>query len=76
MNKSILVKIVKWICDGYVDALITGIEENESYFPYTIVVIHFIDELQRKNIKIDYKEIFNDSIIDNVLKEANDYLMR
>ena len=76
MNKSILVKIVKWICDGYVDALITGIEENESYFRYTIVVIHFIDELQRKNIKIDYKEIFNDSIIDNVLKEANDYLMR
>ncbi|CCY47077.1 unknown [Firmicutes bacterium CAG:822] len=76
MNKSILIKIVKWICDGYVDALITGIEENENYFPYTIAVIHFIDELQRKNIKIDYKEIFNDSIIDNVLKEANDYLMR
>ena len=45
MNKSILIKLANWICDGYVDVLVTGIEENEHYFPYTIALVHFIDEL-------------------------------
>lgn len=76
MNKSVLVKIVKWICDGYVDTLITAVEENEQYFPYTIALVHFIDELQRKGIKVNYGELVNDSIIDNVFKEANGYLER
>ena len=76
VNKSVLRKLAEWICDGYVDALITGIEENEYYFPYTIALVHFIDELQRKCIKVNYSELVNDSIIDNVLKEANDYLTR
>lgn len=69
VNRSILIKLVDWICDGYADALVTGIEENEHYFPYTIALVHFIDELQRKCIKANYDELVNDSIIDNVLKE-------
>ena len=76
VNKSILINLVDWICDGCADALVTGIEENEHYFPYTIALVHFIDELQRKCIKVNYNELVNDSIIDNVLKEANDYLAR
>ncbi len=45
VNKSVLRKLTEWICDGYVDVLVTGIEENEYYFPYTIALVHFIDEL-------------------------------
>ena len=45
MNKSVLRKLTEWICDGYVDVLVTGIEENEYYFPYNIALVHFIDEL-------------------------------
>ena len=76
MNKSILIKLANWICVGYVDVLVTGIEKNEHYFPYTIVLVHFIVELQGKCIKVNYNELVNDFIIDNVLKEANDYLAR
>ena len=76
VKEEALRKIVSSICDDYIDTLLTGIEENEYYFPYTIALVHFIDELQRKCIKVNYSELVNDSIIDNVLKEANDYLTR
>ena len=44
-------KIVEFVCDGYIDSLLTSIKEYEEYFPYTIACVNFINELNKKNQK-------------------------
>ena len=41
MNNEILINIITNICDGYVDSIMTGIEECEEDFPYTIACCDF-----------------------------------
>ena len=69
-------KVIESICDGYVDTLITGIDEYEKNFPYTIACANFIYELKQKNIIVDFNIIFDDSIIDMVFRETSNYLAR
>lgn len=47
MERFTLRKIVSSICDDYIDTLITGIEDNEDDFLYTIACSNFIDELKK-----------------------------
>ena len=47
MERFALRKIVSSVCDDYIDTLLTGIEENEDDFPYTIACSNFIDELKK-----------------------------
>ena len=76
MKEDVLRKLIESICDGYVDTLITGIEEYEKNFPYTIACANFIYELKQKNILVDFNIIFDDSIVDIVLRETSNYLAR
>ncbi len=41
-------KVISLISEKFADTLLTGIEEMPKYFPYTLVVIHFITELRKK----------------------------
>ena len=76
MKEDVLMKLIESICDGYVDTLITGIEEYEKNFPYTIACANFIYELKQKNILVDFNIIFDDSIVDMVFRETSNYLAR
>lgn len=76
MKEAILRKLIESICDDYVDTLMTGIEEYEKNFPYTIACANFIYELKQKNILVDFNIIFDDSIVDMVLRETCSYLAR
>ena len=76
MKENVLRKLIESICDGYVDTLMTGIEEYEKNFPYTITCANFIYELKQKNILVDFNIIFDDSIIDMVFRETSNYLAR
>lgn len=76
MKEDVLRKLIESICDGYIDTLITGIEEYEKNFPYTIACANFIYELKQKNILVDFNIIFDDSIVDMVLRETSNYLAR
>lgn len=76
MKDEVLRKIIEFVCDGYIDALLTGIEEYEKDFPYTIACANFISELKRKNILVDFNIVFDDSIIDMVFRETSNYLAR
>ena len=76
MKEDVLRKLIESICDDYVDTLMTGIEEYEKNFPYTIACANFIYELKQKNILVDFNIIFDDSIVDMVLRETSNYLAR
>lgn len=76
MKEAILRKLIESICDDYVDTLMTGIEEYEKNFPYTIACANFIYELKQKNILVDFNIIFDDSIVDMVLRKTCNYLAR
>ena len=76
MKEAILRQLIESICYDYVDTLMTGIEEYEKNFPYTIACANFIYELKQKNILVDFNIIFDDSIVDMVLRETCSYLAR
>lgn len=48
MKEDVLIKIVEMICLGYVDTILTGIEEQECRFPYTIACANFMSDLKEK----------------------------
>lgn len=75
-NVETLRKILTIVCDNYIDTILTGIEENEKDFPYTIAVANFINELKEKNIIINFYEQIDDSIIDMINRETCNYLAR
>lgn len=76
MKEQVLKDLLTSISEDYVDTLLTGIEEYEKDFPYTISCINFISELKSKNIIVNFYSIFDDSIVDMVYRETSNYLAR
>lgn len=76
MNNEILINIITNICDGYVDSIMTGIEECEEDFPYTIACCKFLSKLKEHNILISFNGAFEDRIVDMVYREMSNYLAR
>lgn len=76
MREDIMRKLITMICDDYIEALLTGIEEYEQDFPYTIACANFMSELKSKNIIVDYYKTFEVSIRDMVYRETSNYLAR
>ena len=76
MKDEILRKIIDFVCDGYIDALLTGIEEYEKDFPYTIACANFISELKSKNIIVNLYTTFDMQIVDMIYRETSNYLAR
>lgn len=76
MKEEALKKMIALLCDGYVDTLLTGIEECGKDFPYTIACANFIGELKEKNIIVNFFNAFDDSIVDMVFRETSNYLAR
>lgn len=75
MQKDVLKNIVKMVCDGYVETILTGIEEQNELFPYTIACANFISELKDKNILVNFNNIFTDKVSDKLFREASSYLV-
>lgn len=76
MERFALRKVITSVCDDYIDTLLTGVEENESDFPYTIACSNFIDELRKKNIIVDLYSTFDCKILDMIYRETSNYLAR
>ncbi len=76
MKEEALRKIVSSICDDYIDTLLTGIEENEKDFSYTLACANFISELKSKNIIVNLYTTFDMQIVDMIYRETSNYLAR
>lgn len=77
MKEEALRKIVSMVCDGYIDTIMTAIEEeNIKGFPITIACANFIAELKAKNIIVELVGTFEDTIIDRIFREVSNYLAR
>lgn len=76
VKEEALRKIVSSICDDYIDTLLTGIEENEKDFPYTLACANFISELKEKNIIVNLYTTFDMQIVDMIYRETSNYLAR
>ena len=76
-EKDALRKIISMVCNGYIDTIMTAIEEdNTKDFPYTIVCANFIAELKEKNIIVELVGTFEDTIIDRIFRDVSNYLVR
>lgn len=78
MKEKVLRKVIESICDGYVDTLITGIDEYEKNFPYTIACANFIyeyvdiiklDKIKRKKNNICDIQVANIKLRDSKIKK-------
>lgn len=76
MREEILRKLITLISEDYIDTLLTGIEEYEKDFPYTIACANFMSELKNKNIIVDFYKTFDVSIRDMIYRETSNYLAR
>lgn len=76
MREDIMRKLITMICDDYIEALLTGIEEYEQDFPYTIACTNYISELKEKNIIVEFNEVFIDTVRDRIYRETSNYLAR
>lgn len=79
MRENELRKIISFVCDDYVDTILTSLEEEEDIvkdFPYTIACSNFIGELRDKNIIVDLVNTFEDTIIDRIVREISNFLAR
>lgn len=77
MNEDILRKIISIVCDGYVETIITAIDENGTKdFPYLAACSNFIAELKSKNIIVELVGTFEDTVIDRIFREVSNYLAR
>lgn len=76
MREEMLRKLITLITEDYIDTLLTGIEEYEKDFPYTIACANFMSELKSKNIVVDFYTTFEVSIRDMVYRETTNYLAR
>ena len=72
MNKNVAINVLINICDGYVDAIMTGLEEENDRLMYTRALVNFITNIG--NCRIN--EIFVDTFLDKVSKEITMYLAR
>lgn len=76
MKEEILRKLITLISEDYIETILTGIEEYEKDFPYTIACANFMSELKDKNIIVDFYTTFEDRIRDMVYRETSNYLAR
>ena len=76
MREEMLRKLITLITEDYIDTLLTGIEEYEKDFPYTIACANFMSELKSKNIVVDFYTTFEVSIRDMVYRETTNDLAR
>lgn len=76
MKEQELRKIVKHVCNGYVDTIMENIEDNKKQFPYTIACANYIAELKRKNIIVELNDVFIDIVIDRIFREFSNYIGR
>lgn len=76
MREDIMRKLIAMICDDYIEALLTGIEEYEQDFPYTIACTNYISELKEKNIIVEFNDVFIDTVRDRIYRETSNYLAR
>ncbi len=76
MREEILRKIITLISEDYIETLLTGIEEYEKDFPYTIACANFMSDLKNKNIIVDFYKTFDVSIRDMIYRETSNYLGR
>ncbi len=76
MREDIMRKLITMICDDYIEALLTGIEEYEQDFPYTIACTNYISELKEKNIIVEFNDVFIDTVRDRIYRETSNYLAR
>ena len=72
MNKNIALNVLLNICDGYVDTIMTGLEEEKDRLIYTRTLVDFINNIG--NCRVN--EIFVDTFLDKVSKEITMYLAR
>lgn len=76
MKEKVLQKIITVLSENLSDTLLIDIEECPKDFPYTIAVINFMTELMKKNIIIDYFQLFDEFIIYMVNREITNYWAR
>lgn len=76
MREEMLRKLIALVSEDYIETLLTGIEEYEKDFPYTIACANFMSELKSKNIIVNYYTTFDVSIRDMVYRETSNYLAR
>ena len=76
MREEILRKIITLISEDYIETLLTGIEEYEKDFPYTIACANFMSDLKNKNIIVDFYKTFDVTIRDMIYRETSNYLGR
>lgn len=76
MREDIMRKLITMICDDYIEALLTGVEEYEQDFPYTIACTNYISELKEKNIIVEFNDVFIDTVRDRIYRETSNYLAR
>lgn len=74
MREKELEKIVSMICNGYVDTILVGVEEQKNKFPYLVACTNFMYEMKSKNIQMDFNNIFTDTISDKLFRETSNYL--
>lgn len=76
MYDEILCEIITKLCNGYINSLLIGIEENKGEFTYLLASVNFISELRQKNIIVEFNDVFNDFIIDKIYYEINKFLAK
>ena len=77
MRENELKRILSNVCDGYVDNILTDLEENkdtEKMFPFMLACVNFICELKKKNIIVELCGTFEDTIIDRIYREVGNYI--
>lgn len=74
MKNDIKELIAKTISDNYYDLLLVGYEEQQHRFFITLTIIDFITKLREKNINYDLNDIFLDTFLELIDKEANSYI--
>lgn len=76
MKEDIKKYIAKTIADNYYDVLLVGYEEQEQDFFITLAVVEFLEKLKSKNINYDLNDIFIDTFIELIDKEADNYVCK
>ena len=77
MKENELRRILSDVCSGYVDNILTSLEENkdtEKMFPFMLACVDFICELKKKNIIVELYGTFEDTIIDRIYREVGNYI--
>lgn len=78
MRNKELEKIISFVCNSSIDVIMVAIEEDkmEKEFPYAIACSNLMCELKEKNIMVDFNDVFNDDIMEKIVREVNNFLVR